>query len=153
MCAWGAGDGRQILGDMGRRARRSGELAASGFGWVWVGITARKRHTFRVNKSPESRIYCLSVSSQVWWWVLNDRARARDHARFRACVHGWVVCLRLVEFEIRRQAALVATGRAPPCVVLQLQHSKYLSGPPCIDFSIAGCQLGTAGDTGRPELL
>ena len=25
----------------------------------------------------------------------------------------------------------------------------YLSGPPCIDFSIAGCQLGTAGDTGQ----
>ena len=84
-----------------------------------MGITARKRHTFRVNKSSESRINCLNVSSQVWWWVLNDRARARDHARLRACVHGWVVCLRLVEFESRRQAALVATGRAPPCVVLQ----------------------------------
>ena len=56
----------------------------------------------------------------MWWWVLNDRARARVHARLRACVHGWVVCLRLVDFESRRQAALVATGRAPPCVVLQL---------------------------------
>ena len=31
----------------------------------------------------------------------------------RACVHGWVVHLRLVEFESRRLAAL-ATGRAPP---------------------------------------
>ena len=107
-----------------RRARRGlrGAGTSSSPGWVWVGITARKRHTFRVNKSSESHIYCLNVSSQVWWWVLNGRARARHHARLRACVHGWVVRLRLVaplvEFESRRQAALVATtGRAPPCVV------------------------------------
>ena len=107
-----------------RRARRGiwGAGTSSSPRWVWVGITARKRHTFRVNKKYESRIHCLNVSSQVWWWVLNDRARARDHARLRACVHGWVVCLRLVEFESRRQAALVATGRAPPCVVLQVGH-------------------------------
>ena len=96
-----------------------GVSGASGSGWVWVGITARKRHTFRVNKSSESHINCMNVSSKMWWWVLNDRARARVHARLRACVHGWVVCLRLVEFGSRRQAALVATGLAPPCVVLQ----------------------------------
>ena len=109
------------LGQYGAaRAQIWGVSGASGSGWVWVGITARKRHIFRVNKSSESRINFLNVSSQVWWWVLNDRARARDHARLRACVHGWVVRLRLVKFESRRQAVLVATGRVPPCVVLQL---------------------------------
>ena len=105
-----------------RRARRGiwGAGTLSSPGWVWVRIITRERHTFRVNKSSESRVHCLNISSQVWWWVLNDRARARDHALLRACVHGWVVRLRLVEFEPRRQAALVATGRAPRCVVLQL---------------------------------
>ena len=80
---------------VGSECAKKGLLGSSP-GWVWVGITARKRHAFRVNKSSESRIRCLNVSSQVWWWMLNDRARARDHARLRACAHGhgWVVQMR-----------------------------------------------------------
>ena len=104
---------------MRRRARRFGELAAravpGGSGWASQHVSGTH---FALIEVPS---HVLTVSSQMWWWVLTDRARARarDHARLRACVHGWVVCLRLVEFESRRQAALVATGRAPPCVVLQ----------------------------------
>ena len=84
----------------------------------------------------------LNISSQVWWWVPNDRARARDHARLRACVHGWVVRLRLVEFESRRQAALVATGRAPPCVILQyLAITAYLKSMAGLAAPLAGVVL------------
>ena len=122
---WGADDGRQILGDMRRRARRFGELAARAVpgGSGWASQHASGTH-FALIEVPS---HVLTVSSQMWWWVLTDRARARarDHARLRACVHGWVVCLRLVEFESRRQAALVATGRAPPCVVLQFFNHIY----------------------------
>ena len=95
--------------------------------------------------------------------------RAQDHERLHACVHGWVVRLRLVECESRRQAALlVATGRAPPCVVLHffndrsamalLSAARSTSPPPILeaDFRTGRggvAQLGVSRHDGRPFVV
>ena len=71
-----------------------------------MGITARKRHTFRVNKSFESRIIALALNILEGLGGVGVRARGAGHAPARACARGWAVCPHSLDLETRRQASL-----------------------------------------------
>ena len=75
------------MGDMRYEAACAqiwGVSGTSGSRWVWVGITARKRHTFRVNKSSESRI-ALTYNILEGLGGVGVHARGAGHAPARAC--------------------------------------------------------------------
>ena len=49
-----------------------------------------------------------------WWGEVDERARARGHARLRAHEHGRVVCAHSIFFELRRKGVAGHRPRALP---------------------------------------
>ena len=56
---------------------------------------------------------------------MNERARARGHARLRADEHGRVVCAHSIFFELRRKG--VAGHRPRALLVWGVPHQKFLT--------------------------
>ena len=87
-----------------------------------MGITARKRHTFRVNKSSESRIIALTYNILEGLGGVGVRARAAGHAPARMC--AWLGGMSaLVGFG--NEATGVA-GQRPRAGALEGCHPKHI---------------------------